>query len=141
MTFFNFHEYLTINRRKVTWIIKVTICRYLHRLRRQNCFSIIAMMIIRENEIFDQNQTPKHQQIWLPFWKLEIVLDVYDSSLLALVSTRRWSWWLIIRAKERSRYLITTFFYLKNPTHKTQNTKQQTTTNNQLNTTLIIARN
>ena len=27
-------------------------------------------MIIRENKIIDQFPTPKHQQIWLPFWKL-----------------------------------------------------------------------
>ena len=27
-------------------------------------------MIIRENKIIDQFPTPKHQQVWLPFWKL-----------------------------------------------------------------------
>ena len=27
-------------------------------------------MIIRENKLIDQFLTPKHQQIWLPFWKL-----------------------------------------------------------------------
>ena len=27
-------------------------------------------MIIRENKIIDQFATPKHQKIWLPFWKL-----------------------------------------------------------------------
>ena len=27
-------------------------------------------MIIREKKIIDQFLTPKHQQIWLPFWKL-----------------------------------------------------------------------
>ena len=27
-------------------------------------------MIIRENKIIDQFPTPKHQQIWPPFWKL-----------------------------------------------------------------------
>ena len=32
-----------------------------------NCFSIIKLMIIRENKIIDQFPTPKHQQIWLPF--------------------------------------------------------------------------
>ena len=34
-----------------------------------NCFSIITFMIIRENKITDQFPSPKHQQIWLPFWK------------------------------------------------------------------------
>ena len=32
-----------------------------------NCFSIITLMIIRENKSIDQFPTPKHQQIWLPF--------------------------------------------------------------------------
>ena len=32
-----------------------------------NCFSIITLMIIRENKIIDQFPTPKHQQILLPF--------------------------------------------------------------------------
>ena len=27
-------------------------------------------MIIRENKMIDQFPTPKHQQIWLPLWKL-----------------------------------------------------------------------
>ena len=27
-------------------------------------------MIIQENKIIDQFPTPKHQNIWLPFWKL-----------------------------------------------------------------------
>ena len=27
-------------------------------------------MIIQENKIIDQFPTPKHQQIWLPLWKL-----------------------------------------------------------------------
>ena len=27
-------------------------------------------MIIRENKIIDQFPTPKHQKLWLPFWKL-----------------------------------------------------------------------
>ena len=31
-----------------------------------NYFSIIALMIIRENKIIDQFPTPKHQQILLP---------------------------------------------------------------------------
>ena len=35
-----------------------------------NCFSIITLVVIRENKIIDQFQTPKHQKIWLPFWKL-----------------------------------------------------------------------
>ena len=35
-----------------------------------NCFSIITFLIIRENKIIDQFPTPKHQQIWLLFWKL-----------------------------------------------------------------------
>ena len=32
-----------------------------------NCFSIITLMIIRDNKIIDQCPTPKHQKIWLPF--------------------------------------------------------------------------
>ena len=28
-------------------------------------------MIIRENKFIDPFPTPKHQQIWLPFWKLQ----------------------------------------------------------------------
>ena len=32
-----------------------------------NCFSIITLMIIRENKIIDQFLTPKHKKIWLPF--------------------------------------------------------------------------
>ena len=35
-----------------------------------NCFSINTLMIIRENKIIHQFLTPKHQQIFLPFWKL-----------------------------------------------------------------------
>ena len=35
-----------------------------------NCFRIIILMIIRENKMIDQFPTPKHQQIWLPLWKL-----------------------------------------------------------------------
>ena len=31
-----------------------------------NCFSIIRLMIVRENKIIDQFPTPKHQQILLP---------------------------------------------------------------------------
>ena len=27
-------------------------------------------MVIPENKIIDKFLTPKHQQIWLPFWKL-----------------------------------------------------------------------
>ena len=32
-----------------------------------NCFSMITLMIIRENKVIDQFPTPKHQKIWLPF--------------------------------------------------------------------------
>ena len=32
-----------------------------------NCFSIITLMIIRENKSIDQFPTPKHKKIWLPF--------------------------------------------------------------------------
>ena len=32
-----------------------------------NCFSIITLMIIRENKIIDKFPTPKHQKILLPF--------------------------------------------------------------------------
>ena len=35
-----------------------------------NCFSMITLMIIRENKIIDQFPTTKHQKNWLPFWKL-----------------------------------------------------------------------
>ena len=27
-------------------------------------------MIIRKNKIIDQFPTPKHKEIWMPFWKL-----------------------------------------------------------------------
>ena len=49
--------------------------------------SIITSMIIRENRIIDQFPTPKHQQIWLPFWKLlafkAIITARYEAKLLA----------------------------------------------------------
>ena len=32
-----------------------------------HCFSIITLMIIRENKIIDQFPTPKHEKLWLPF--------------------------------------------------------------------------
>ena len=41
----------------------------------------IALMIIRENKIIDQFPTPKHQRIWLPFWKL---------SAFNVIITARW---------------------------------------------------
>ena len=40
-------------------------------------------MIIWENKIIDQFPTPKHQQIWLPFWKL-LAFNV--------TITARWLW-------------------------------------------------
>ena len=40
-------------------------------------------MIIRENKIIDQFPTPKHQQIWLPFWKLLV---------FKVIITARWLW-------------------------------------------------
>ena len=40
----------------------------IHYSRRlSDCFRIITLMIIRENNIIDQFPTPKHRLIWLPF--------------------------------------------------------------------------
>ena len=40
---------------------------WLYNNEATNCFSVITLMIIRENKIIDRFPTPKHQNIWLPF--------------------------------------------------------------------------
>ena len=41
-------------------------------------------MIIRENKIIDEFPTPKHQKIWLPFWKL-LVFKAYNHHAVIIV--------------------------------------------------------
>ena len=50
---------------------------------RYPSFSIITFIIIRENKTIDQFPIPKHQQMWLPFWKL-VAFNV--------IITARWLW-------------------------------------------------
>ena len=43
-------------------------------------------MIIRENRISDQFPTPKHQQIWLPFWRGKTAsLQCYNDRAMIIV--------------------------------------------------------
>ena len=43
-------------------------------------------MIIWENKIIDQFPTPKHQKIWLPFWKLLAFNDIERDSAKLLAN-------------------------------------------------------